>query len=272
MANYKSPFQYFQMMLLEQAFYKRDIPVDKIAWYINALLPRKYFIESNEGGETLTKDLLKQEIIKCGSAAYEAFFDAAIKAEQIELATMLNDHNVKLLYRYVWIYNEDNSIMKRSKGWYTDREMCLKVGKQNMPSYATFDGPGAPYAHLTVESSCLCYIYDIEQHNNGKNNNKLILEKCKCFTPIIPHQFLDKSTIELDGIKVVHVAISQNFTYPPTYNYMLKPAMDKFSSVEREIYLAYMDYKHKQSNKLHYDLSCELGKVKFEVDCGCTVK
>ena len=36
------PLQYYQIILMDEAFYQRDIPVDQIAWYMRAALPHKY--------------------------------------------------------------------------------------------------------------------------------------------------------------------------------------------------------------------------------------
>ena len=38
----KIPLQYYQLVLLEQAFYRRGVPIDTIAWYMHAALPHEY--------------------------------------------------------------------------------------------------------------------------------------------------------------------------------------------------------------------------------------
>ena len=65
----KVPLHYYQMVLMDQAFYGRDIPGDQIAWYMHAALPQKY--SQALGKIMIEKEQLKKEIILGGSSAYD---------------------------------------------------------------------------------------------------------------------------------------------------------------------------------------------------------
>ena len=108
-----------------------------------------------------------------------------------ELIRYLTEHTLKQLYRDLWIWSEDNSIMRRGKSWCTSKEDCTKEGKRNGPSYTSFDGPGAPSALLCMESVCPCFVHQIF------HEAELITKPCQCFTPNIPEHYKDLSELEI---------------------------------------------------------------------------
>ena len=224
------------MVLLDQAFYKRDIPVTDIAWYMHTVLPKKYSIDTPKGvnSEVLDKELLKQEIIFAGSSAYECLIKASEKSNYQELVNQLTDHTVKQLYRWVWIWSEDNSVMRRGKSWFTTKEECLNEGKKNGPSYVTFDGPGCPDAMLSVESVCSCFVHMADEYD------KLISPPCLCFTIDVPPQFQGLSEIEIDGLKIMKIPVI-DFGCIPKYEYVIKNTGEIFTSHEKDIYKAYFE-------------------------------
>ena len=228
--------QYYQMVLMDQAFYRRDIPVDEIAWHMHALLPQKYCADQPSGSkrEPLDKEQLKKEIILAGTAAYEALIEAAQKSNYQELVKHLTDHSVQQLYRWIWVWNEDNSIMRRGQSWFTTKEECQNEGRRNMPSYTTFDGPGCPVAALAVEAVCSCFVHMADSYE------KLIAPPCLCFTPIVPYQFQGLTELEIDGMKISKMPVT-NFGFPPHYEYLIKSTGEKFSSHEKDIYRAYLE-------------------------------
>ena len=221
---------------MDQAFYRRDIPVDKIAWYMHDMLPKKYSADQpcEQKREPLDKEQLKKEIVLAGSSAYEALIDATEKTELPELIHHLTDHKVKQLYRYVWIWSEDNSVMRRGKSWFTSKEECKQEGKRNWPSYTTFDGPGSPGAQLSVEAICPCFVH------NADNMHELITLPCLCFTPTIPEHFKDQTDLKIDGLTIVKTPVT-NFSSCPKYEYIVKETGKVFSSHEKDTYLAYLE-------------------------------
>ena len=136
------PLQNHQAILINEAFQEPDIPVDVLVWYMRALLP----------DDVSTVEELKKKVMQQGSIGYESLIDASEKAECPELVKILTNHNVQQLYRYVWMWSEDNSVMTRGNSWFTCKDECKKEGKRQMPYWETWDGPGAPVAYLTVES------------------------------------------------------------------------------------------------------------------------
>lgn len=239
----KIPIQYYQMVLMDQAFFRRDIPVDTLSWYMHSILPQKYSADQEAGSkrEPLDKEQLKKEVIIGGSSAFEALIDAAEKAGLSELVGYLTDHNVKQLYRYVWIWSEDNSIMRRGKSWFTSRSDCLAEGKRNSPSYTTFDGPGCPMAQLSVEAVCPCFVHLTDSITDT------IAQPCLCFTPNIPDQMKDKCEITMNGLTFVKAPVT-NFSGCPKYEYVIKESGTVFTSYEKDIYLAYLEWRRRSIN------------------------
>ena len=229
----KTPLLHYQFVLLNQAFYSGEIAVNELAWYMHALLPLKYS-DDFMSFEPLTKEQLKQEVILAGSSAFEALIDAADKSGHKDLAHALKDHNVNELYRYVWIWSEDRTIMKRGQSWFTDKETCKIQGRKNAPSYATFDGPGCPVAQLSVEAICPCFIHCVDQLMD------VITQPCMCFTPTVPEYLKDKSELTIDGHTIIKTPVA-DFSPCPKYEYIIKENGEIFTSHEKDIYIAYLE-------------------------------
>ena len=162
--------------------------------------------------------------------------DASEKSTCMKLVHYLTDHEVKQLYCFVWIWAEDNSIMRRWKGWFTNREVCKQDSKRNGPSYTTFDGPGSPTALLCLEAVCPCFVHQIDKIED------LIVQPCLCFTPTIPETFKDLCELHIDGLTVIKVPVV-HFTSCSKYEYIIKETGVVFTSHEKHIYLAYLERK-----------------------------
>ena len=250
----KVPLQYYQLVLLDRAFSEMQIPVDKLCWYMDGFLPDKYFnyeFPSYVPHCSLDKEQFKKEIILGGSSSYEALIHACDKAGLTEMSNLLCDHEVKQLYRYVWIWSEDNSIMRRGTSWFTCKEKCLEEGKKHRPSYYTCDGPGAPDAHISVEAVCPCSVHSMDSSPTEQDsrfqlgtNNQLIAPPCLCFTPTIPEQYRNKSEIKIDGLTFMRRPVTL-FSLPPSYEYVVKETQDIFFSTQKDIYVAYCEYRRR---------------------------
>ena len=232
----RASLQYYQMVLMDQAFYQRDIPITEISWYMHAILPKMYSQDQETGikQEPLDKETLKKEIIIAGTSAYECLIEACEKSRQRELIKQLTAHTVNQFYRWVWIWSEDNSIMRRGVSWFTSKEECLKEGKRNGPSYTTFDGLGSPSAILSAEAVCPCFVHRIDVTED------VIGPPCLCFTADIPTPFKGVTELDIDGLFIVKTPIV-NFSYPPQYRYLIKNTGELFNSNEKDIYKAYLE-------------------------------
>ena len=252
----KVPLQFYQFVLLEEAFHKvESMRPDHLGHHMEAFLPAKYF--TFEHAEHLTRHLLKEEIIRGGSCAYEALIDAAYKAEQPELASMLTRKYV--LYRWIWVWSEDSSILKRGDSWYVSRDVCRQQGKRNTPSYCTWDGPDSPFAQLSLESVCPCIVHCIEQeeHEGGGEMSGSPL-MCMCFSPEVPEY------AKIDGrpgqIHVDDVTISKapfQYEWVPGIKYIIQETGDTFYSLRENVYWAYMERKWHQLNRENSMMECE---------------
>ena len=246
----KIPLQHSQFVMLEEAFHKvEDIPVDTIARYMHAFLPAKYF--RFEGAKPFTKDLFKKEIITGGSCAYEALISASYRANCPELGDLLRATRTPLLFRWVWVWSEDNLIMKRGKSWFVTREDCLQQGKRKTPSYYTWDGPDSPDAQLSLEAVCPCMVHRVDQPSSDPEEDpvEIIATPCACFYPHETPAYAQGKPGEicLDGLTIM----KSPFQLDRGTRYVIKETGEQFSSLHRDTYAAYMERKRRLINSAY---------------------
>ncbi len=228
----KAPLLYYQFLLLEKVFQSKSFPFhfQKLLWYMEPFLPHRNYTKIEE---------FKQDIILAGSSAYEALIDASEKANLDEVTSMLTDHNVPLLFRHVWIWSEDSSVMDRGKGWFTNKQEAKLEAKKMKPRVCTWDGPDAPELVLSVESICPCFIHNLDGLDP-------IAPKCLCYKSTIPQEFEEKDQINIDGFTVSRMASDTL-----VYTYYIQEAATSFNSFEHSIYLAYLQHKRHMFNFEH---------------------
>ena len=231
----KVALQYYQMVLLDHVFRSHDIPVGKLCWSMRAFLPST-FNTFEFAAEYVDKDAFKREIIRAGSSGFEALVDACEKADLKDLVQELTDHKQKPLYRYVWIWSEDNSIMKRGNSWYQDKQECREEGERCRPSYATWDGPNSPTAVLSVEAVCGCLVTGVDQRSY------VIERACSCHPHLVPEQYRNQNEIWIDGLTIVKLPMV-GFSAGGSYFYVVKETQDRFSSSKWDIFTAYCEYR-----------------------------
>ena len=165
---------YHQRVLMEKLFAGEELPLLKIRWGMESILPSKFATDAPIG-----KEELKNALLSGGALAYNRLVTVLEKESFSELAQLLNSHGVQELYRYIWIWSTDGSIMRCGESWYTSKARCLFEGQHRIPSYCTFDGPGAPEAVLCVESICPCHVHLVSQ---ARAYAKGVLSlPCRCF-------------------------------------------------------------------------------------------
>ena len=176
----KLPLHHFQEKCLEDTFKNHDIPIEKLSWRMRSILPAKYFVlnykDISKSKSLLDKDILKREIISAGSLGFETLLAQCLKNNEMNIAESLTKHRVEEVFRYVWMWSEDNSILRRGKSWFTSREDCLLEGKKHVPSMEVDDSPSSPFISLTLESSCKCRIHKIDENNLDNISGK----PCSC--------------------------------------------------------------------------------------------
>ena len=222
-----APLLYHQFVALEETFRHREIPLREIGWYYNSFVPSQKYENSEE---------LKLHIIKGGSSFFNGFVNACQKANLNELAASLAKEDIRALYRFVWIWSEDQCIQCRGKSWFTSKEDCTAEARKARPKYYTFDGPDAPEMILGLESTCPCFTHNIDDF-------KIITPECFCFKPEIPEQFENKERITMDGLNIV-----RTISTTPMSSYLIKESSERFSSSETSICLAYLQHKRHMMN------------------------
>ena len=222
-----APLLYHQFVLLEETFRHHEIPLQEMGWYYGSFVPSQKYNNAEE---------LKLHIIKGGSAFFNGFVNACKEANLNELVVSLTKEDIRALYRFVWIWSEDQCIQRRGKSWFTSKEDCAVEARKARPKYYTFDGPDAPEMILGIESTCPCFIHDIDDF-------KIITPECFCFKPKIPEQFENKERITIDGLNIV-----RTISTGPMSSYLIKESSECFSACETSIYLAYLQHKRHMMN------------------------
>lgn len=171
----KMPLQYFQAVLLERAFAQPVISVQIVRNMLYPLLPVPFSQHVPRGFNFPDDvDLMKKCIIEGGSAVYNHFIRQLNHYDSFgypEILTILTDHPVKQLYRYVWISSRGVSIQRRGQSWFTDEDNCRAAGLKDKPLYTSDET-----LTLCVESSCSCYIHHIDERRYT-----VIGLPCRCF-------------------------------------------------------------------------------------------
>ena len=267
----KVPLQYYQFVTLDEAFHQvKSIPVDDIARYMYAFLPPKY--SCFENAQPLSKDLFMTEIIQGGSCAYEALINASYRANCPEMGDLLRNTMTNVFYRWLWIWSEDNSIMKRGKSWFVSREACLQQGRRKTPSYTTWDGPDSPLAQVSVEAVCPCRVHRVanamiltpdmssaayhsgEEELAGAWGQEMIAPPCACFYPHEAPAYTKKKKMREGELYVDGMTITRTpFQLDNGVRYIIRETGENFSSLHRDIYAAYMERKRRLIN-------CSLGR------------
>ena len=261
--NKKVPLQHYQFVRLEEAFHLVEkIEVNNIAQCMNAFLPPKYFTYYHEPVPLNDKELLKTEIIKGGSCAYEALINAANSADCPELSDMLRGTKLHLLYRWVWVWSADNEIMTRGNSWFVSREECLREGRENRPRYHVYDGIECPRAQVSVEPVCPCMVHRVTDHQpspgeeileGGSWGQDVIDPPCPCFYPYEAPAYTKtkrEGEIKVDGLTITRTNFQPE--YQRGNRYIIKDTKETFSSLHIDIYAAYMEKKRRLIN-------CSLG-------------
>ena len=223
----KAPLLYHQFVLLEETFSNHNVPLQEIGWYYDSFVPSNKYNNADE---------LKLHIIKGGSSYFNGFVNACKKANLNDLVISLSKEDVCELYRFVWIWSEDQCIQCRGKSWFTSKEDCATEARKARPKYYTFDGPDAPEMILGLESTCPCFVHTIDDF-------KIIAPECFCYQPKIPEEFANKDQITIDALNIVRI-ISNG----PMSTYLIKESSECFSSCETSIYLAYLHHKRHMIN------------------------
>ncbi len=169
MAN-TARLQAHQYETLCLVFCSNELPLGDIATRLHELLPYKYS-PLNVHARPLTKKALKSELLRAGSYLYEKFIDELRREPRDstdtpaypELAAKLSGHSVPQVYRYLWIWTEDQSVVSQGCSWFTSREACLAKGMSVRPRLETFDGPRAPRAVLCLEAVTPCNVFKADR-------------------------------------------------------------------------------------------------------------
>ena len=190
----RTKLHYYQFMKLNEVFMTDTIPVTLILDRMGPFLSPKLKSSKITCLKYLTNEI-KHEIINGGSLAYNKLiqvlkqkprFPGEHKAHP-ETACLLETHNIKELFRFVWMYFPGQIIMKRGESFYTDKEACISAGKKEKPSYYSYDGEGAPFTILCVESLCICAIFnnevkrDVYLLETDDPIEELVSPLCRCY-------------------------------------------------------------------------------------------
>ena len=121
---------YYQRVLLEELFARENLPLEQIRWRMENVL-----LENFSHRVSVGKKELKNPLLNGGSLAYNSLAGVLGKESRPcdetfpELSDLLNSHEVKELYRYVWIWSDDGHIMKCGESWFTSKDTCLAEGR-----------------------------------------------------------------------------------------------------------------------------------------------
>ena len=130
------PLNDYQLKKLKEVF--TEMPTDEVMVEMKDLIPPcedvPSFLTSMARGGSLAFNALRQEL------------------EDTSLYHRLSSHGESEIFRWVWLCSWTGQVLKKSAAWYACEVGCYERGNQNLPDYDTFDGPGAPYPILCVES------------------------------------------------------------------------------------------------------------------------
>lgn len=179
--------QGYQYTRLQKAFQEVDIPVKDIHLRMHTVLPYE-FSPSNPKSKPIDKESLRFGIVMGGSCIYEKLIEVLEREPKSaeegpaypKLAARLKASPTHQLYRYVWLWSEDQSVLAQGISWFTDRDACVAKGKSLQPSYDTFDGPGAPTAMLCVEAVTPCNIHKTKGDDKTTPKHMLRVESTCC--------------------------------------------------------------------------------------------
>ena len=160
---------YFQRQRLDSLFDNHTIDIWDMRCRMTPVLPHSLRVDIDTTDDlTITSDVLKKAILDGGSLAYNTLNHVLKGNSKIKLKPCPDmlctlAHEVKELYRWVWIWSEkserDGRIMNQGNSWFVDIDSAVKEGKANTPLSYTFDGPGAPHITLAIESVCPCNVH-----------------------------------------------------------------------------------------------------------------
>ena len=152
--------QFYQYVTLEKLFKHESLPLHSIAHKMRCFFPSSRAVH--------TKAELKDYIICQGSWMYNKLVEyletppanAKNSGPYPALAALLKSHNVKELYRYIWMHCEQgvNTVIVEGESWYTDYETCKQRGIECRPKMEVYDGPDSPCCTLLIESCCSCNV------------------------------------------------------------------------------------------------------------------
>ena len=176
---------YFQRQRLESLFDNHKIDVWDMRVRMTPVLPRSLGVDlDTKDDPTITPDVLKKAILDGGSLAYNTLKHALKGNPKCDLKPCLDmlrtlTHEVKELYRWVWIWSEkserDGRIMNKGNSWFVDIESAVNDGKAHRPESYTIDGPGAPHINLAIESVCPCNVHT--------PLGLQVIKPCRCYQP-----------------------------------------------------------------------------------------
>lgn len=138
---------------------------------------------------THDKHLLQQCIAAGGSAVYNQLVACLREYDDLghpDLLKILTDHQVRQLYRYVWIWQDDQTVISRGRAWFTSEQDCRDEGLKHNPR---LHNPSSSGTTLSVESCCPCYLHDVDQ-----GNYTVMDRPCRCFVDDQCHLFMPDHT------------------------------------------------------------------------------
>ena len=177
--------QYYQYEILSHVFKTRDIPVEDIQRRMAHVLPPKYRLLPDP--VCIDKATLFEEIVKGGSLMYEKLIHVLKREPRSKyespaypcLAARLESHKVPQLYRWVYIFSDDCTVMTQGCSWFTDKEACIAKGKaSSCGPYTTFDGPNAPVETLCIEAVSPCNVFKAKYTAGKDKKDKLVEDMC----------------------------------------------------------------------------------------------
>ena len=158
--------QSYQFQLLTKAWDEFDIPTSQILHRLHAVLPFKYS-PNNENRVPLDADMLRQEIVKGGSAVYNKLIEVLVKPGDTcdegpplpKLMARLVNHKVPQMYRYIWIWSLDSSVISQGCAWFTNMDDCINKGRAaRRHTESLMVGHPSPVATLCIESVTPCNV------------------------------------------------------------------------------------------------------------------
>jgi len=159
----RSPVTFYQEIILKKCFALFDYPIHEIMPDMEGIIP-----------ECKTQNDLLNAILQGGSLAYNALIEVLKRHIDSKLYMGLRNHNIKELYRWVYIWSWSGEIMCRGTILYDNEHICRMKALSHQPNYDTYDGLGAPYAKLCVESICKCM-------SHLEPGHPIPREPCACF-------------------------------------------------------------------------------------------